>query len=390
MQANSPAHNGSADPDIFLNNMLSLVHLLRHAGLQISTEQVKDFLRALIWVNIGSRDQVYHAARCVFVTRHEHLRLFETIFNAFWRQPVENRPLRGQKAPVAPRHDQHRQPALVTYMARKARESDPEVDVVDKSFTYTDLEIFQQKDFSTMMPEELDTVKRLIQDMRWKVCFRRSRRKTANPMGDNLHMRRVMASAVRHGGVPVTLAWRSRKIKPRPVILIADISGSMEKYSRLVLQFFYAMSHSLKDVECFVFGTRITRITTQLKVKNIDTAINDAAHVVLDWSGGTRIGESLLVFNRQWGRRLLRRGAIVMIVSDGWERGNVDTLRDQMRYLQLRCYRLIWLNPLIGKSGYQPHVEGMAAALQFVDDFLPIHNLQSLSTLATHLASLST
>ena len=158
---------------------------------------------------------------------------------------------------------------------------------------------------------------------------------------------------------------------------------------RLALQFFYSVTHSLKQVECFVFGTRLTRITLQLKLKNIDRAVNDAAAEVVDWAGGTRIGESLATFNRQWSRRVLHRGAIVMIVSDGWERGDVETLRAQMRYLRLRCHRLIWLNPLVGRATYEPLVQGMAAALPYIDDFLPIHNMNSLSALAAHLAALN-
>jgi uncharacterized protein with von Willebrand factor type A (vWA) domain len=375
--------------DHLVGNILTLVNLLRQAGLAVSTDQVGEFASALTWVNIGEREQVYHAARCLLVSRYEHLRLFETLFNAFWRAQHETPHSAGQKAPRAPRHDSDHQPVLVTYMASKARPTDPELDVADKTATYSDLEVLQQKDFSLMTPEELEAVKRLIQNMRWQACFRRTRRKVADDSGETLHMRRVMASAARHSGVPLMLAWQSRKIKQRPIVLIADISGSMEKYSRLVLQFFYSLSQSLKNVECFVFGTRLTRVTTQLKLKNIDRAVNEAAREVVDWSGGTRIGESLSTFNKQWGRRVLHRGAIVIIVSDGWERGDVDNLRAQMRYLQLRCHRLVWLNPLMGKVTYQPVVEGMAAALPYVDDFLPVHNFQSLSTLAARLAAMS-
>ncbi len=374
--------------DYFVKNILTLVNLLRKAGVAVSTDQVSDFVCALTWVNIGEREQVYHAARCLLVSRCEHLRLFETLFNAFWRTQTVASQLPGQKAPRAPRHDQNHQPALVTYMARKALPTDPELDVADRTATYSDIEVLQRKDFSQMTPEELDAVKRLIQDMRWQAAFRQSRRKVASHTGDTLHMRRVIESAVRHGGVPMVLAWQNRKIKQRPIILIADISGSMEKYSRLALQFFYSVTQSLKNVECFVFSTRLTRVTLQLKLKNIDQAVNDAAREVVDWSGGTRIGESLAVFNRQWSRRMLRGGAITLIVSDGWERGDVENLRAQMRYLQLRCHRLVWLNPLMGKRSYQPVVEGMAAALPYIDDFLPIHNFQNLSTLAAHLATL--
>jgi len=374
--------------DSFVTNMLSFIQCLRRAGLPISSDQVMDFVCALTLVDIGQRIRVYHAARCLLVSRYEHLGLFETIFNAFWNLRADAGRPSPQKAPRAPRHDQQ-QPVLMTYMASKARPHDPALDVVDKSATYSDLELLGRKDFSQMTPDELDAVKQLIQAMRWQACFRRSRRRVASPAGDSLHLRRVMASAARHGGVPLALAWQSRKIKQRPIVLIADISGSMEKYSRLVLQFFFSLSHSLKNVECFVFGTRLTRISLQLKLKNIDRAVNEAAAEVVDWAGGTRIGGSLATFNRQWSRRVLRRGAIVMIVSDGWERGDMDNLRAQMRYLQLRCYRLIWLNPLMGKAHYQPQVEGMAAALPFIDDFLPIHNLHSLSTLAAHLSALS-
>jgi uncharacterized protein with von Willebrand factor type A (vWA) domain len=347
-----------------------------------------DFTRALTLVKIGEREQVYHAARCILVNRYEHLRLFETLFNLFWKAPVAAPRLPGQKMRHAPRHHPEHQPVLVTYMASKARQTDPEVDVVDKTGAYSDLERLQRKDFSQMTAEELEAVKRFIQEMRWQACFRRTRRKIVNRSGHTLHMRRVMASAGRHAGVPAVLAWQSRKVKPRPIILIADISGSMEKYSRLALQFAYSLSHSLKQVECFLFGTRLTRVTTQLKLKNIDRAVSDAAREVVDWSGGTRIGESLATFHRQWSRRVLGRGAIILIVSDGWERGDVDALQTQVRSLQRRCHRLVWLNPLIGKPKYQPLVEGMAAVQPYVDDFLPIHNLQSLSTLATHLAKL--
>ena len=378
-----------AQPEPLLGNILTFVEALRQAGVPVSTGQMMDFERALTLIKLRSREQVYHAARCTLISRYEHLRIFDSLFNAFWNKEPDARRSTPQKAPRAPRHDPPNQPALVTYMASKAQAADPELDVADKSFTYSDVEILQGKDFSQMTPEELDAIRRLIQAMRWQAVLRRSRRRIVSRNGEILHMRRVIAEAVRHGGLPLILTWQRRKIKQRPIVLIADISGSMEKYSRLVLQFFYSMAHSLKNIECFVFATRLTRVTLQLKLKNLDRAVNDAAAEVVDWAGGTRIGESLAVFNRQWSRRVLRRGAIVMIVSDGWERGDVTTLHAQMRYLQLRCYRLVWLNPLMGKAHYQPQVEGMAAALPFIDDFLPIHNFNSLATLAAHLATLS-
>jgi hypothetical protein len=378
------------DRDYFLENIIHFIHTLRRTGMPISTEQAMELSQALSYIDISSRDQVYFAARSLLTTRYEHLALFEAMFNAFWQQQTVLPSSRTQKAPHAPRHDRrHHRPLLISYMAQKADQDDPAIDVLDKSATFSNVELLQRKDFSDMTPNELEAVKKLIQNMRWNVSLRRTRRHVPDPKGNQLHMRRVIASSVRHGGTPLELTWQARKITQRPIVLLADISGSMEKYSRLVLQFFYGLSHSLKNVECFVFGTRLTRITPQLKVKNIDRAISDVTLNVFDWSGGTRIGDSLRHFNQDWSRRILRRGAIVLIVSDGWERGDTRVLDQQMRFIQLRCHRLIWINPLLGKTTYQPLVEGMSTALKHVDDFLPIHNLQSLEALGEHLASLT-
>jgi uncharacterized protein len=372
------------EESFLLDNIITFIQMLRRVGLPVSSEQTLDLARALMLVDIGSREQVYHAARCLLVSRVEHLLLFDALFNRFWDNRLKPNAQR-QAQPLAPRHERPNRPLLIQYMARKAQEHEPEIDVLDKSGTYSNADIMQHKDFSTMTDEELESIKRLMQSMRWQVSLRETRRFVADNKGSRMHMRRVLASAVKHGGVPLKLAWQARKIKQRPLVLIADISGSMEKYSRLVLQFFYCLSHSMKNVECFVFGTRLTRITPALKLKNIDLALSEAAFHVVDWSGGTRIGESLAFFNREWSRRVLRRGAIVLIVSDGWERGDTEQLKREMRALHLRCHRLIWLNPLLGKQTYQPLVEGMQVALQHVDDFLPIHNLNSLSILAYHL-----
>lgn len=372
----------------FLQNLLLFTAMLRQAGFAISPQQNMELAQALTLVDMGRREQVYHAARSLLVTRREQMALFEAIFNRFWRNGGDGR-AQPQKAPLAPRHKRHSQPfTIVNYMAAKAQPADQEVEVMDKTQTYSDAELLQQKLFSEMSPEELETIKRLIQELRWQVVLRRTRRRVPDKNGDMLRLRQAMRTAVRTGGVPLHLSWQSRKIKQRPFVLIADISGSMEKYGRLLLQFFYSVSHSVSQVECFVFGSRLTRITHQLKLKNIDRAVDEAAGDVVDWSGGTRIGESLHTFNRQWSRRVLRRGAIVLIISDGWERGDVSVLRQEMRYLQARSHRLIWLNPLLGLSTYQPLVEGMAAALPYIDDFLPVHNLQSLTELSHHLGRL--
>jgi uncharacterized protein with von Willebrand factor type A (vWA) domain len=380
-----------AESSYFLENTLLFTRILRQVGLPISTEQSWDFARALTMVDIGDREQVFHAARCLLIMRQDHLPLFEMLFNRFWRDHSEGSLPHGQKNPMAPKRQTRREQfSIVAYMANQARPADQEIEVTDRSRTFSSAEVLQRREFSEMTPEELRAVKRFIQEMRWQMSQRRTRRWTPDSSGDKLHLRQAMRSTTKYGGVPLDLFWQSRKVKQRPFVLIADISGSMEKYARLMLQFFYSVSRSFSDVESFVFGTRLTRITPQLKFNNIDRAVDEAAREIVDWSGGTRIGESLGTFNRFWSRRVLRRGAITLIVSDGWERGDVSELKREMVYLQRRCHRLIWLNPLLGKSTYQPLVEGMAAALPYVDDFLPIHNLQSLTALSKHLASLGT
>jgi uncharacterized protein with von Willebrand factor type A (vWA) domain len=240
-----------------------------------------------------------------------------------------------------------------------------------------------------MTEAELEQVKRLIQQLRWQISQRETRRRRQERRGDMLHMRAILRDAARHNGAVTRLAWQRRKRKQRPLVIIADISGSMEKYARLLLQFLYSVARSLRRVECFVFGTRLTRITAQLSVRNIDQALDQAAREVVDWAGGTRIGASLQRFNRHWGRRVLGRGAVVLLISDGWEQGDPALLAAEVRRLQRRCHRLIWLNPLLGRETYQPRVGGMQAALAYVDDFLPIHNFQSLEALAQRLGALN-
>jgi uncharacterized protein with von Willebrand factor type A (vWA) domain len=186
----------------------------------------------------------------------------------------------------------------------------------------------------------------------------------------------------------VELAWRETQTEPRPLVVICDISGSMERYSRILLQFVHTITAGYTHVESFVFGTRLTRITRQLRHRDIDEAVESVTRQVVDWSGGTRIGEAVREFNFRWGRRVLGRGPVVLLISDGWDRGDPEMLSREMDRLQRSCHRLIWLNPLLGSPGYEPLTLGMQAALPYVDDFLPVHNLVSLEQLGAKLASI--
>ncbi len=371
-----------------LENVVLFGRLLREAGLPLAPDQVRRFARALGWVDVGDRDQVLQVARSLLVTRHEDLRLFAAVFEHFWSAHTQGNPLRLPKPrPQTPGEDEPRLDAFHV-VGQHVDDRAAEIEVGDRAGAYSASEVLQRRDFAELTDRELVEVRRQIHDLRWQAAERVSRRHLPAHRGARLHLRRVLRDAAKHDGTPIRLERLTPKIKQRPIVLLADISGSMDKYSRLLLHFFYGCLHGLRDVECFVFGTRLTRITQQLRVRNVDVAVEQAAQEIVDWSGGTRIGESLGAFNRRWGRRVLRRGAIVVVASDGWERGDAQELRREMRHLQHRCYRLVWLNPHLGHRDYEPLVEGMAAALPFVDDFLPVHNLRSLLDLATALASL--
>jgi uncharacterized protein len=382
----------TANGDPLLANLLLFPRALQTAGVAVSLDQTLAFLRALAVLGLHDRDPVYHAGRALLVTRQADLAVYDAVFAQFFRSPGSPPPWGRAEGPSLPPQPERKKPVNVaSYMAVKARfleEAVEEVEVVDRSGTWSAQEQLTAKDFAAMTPEELAAVRRLIQALHFVPFHRKTRRQVADPRGRTLDLRRALRSAARAGGVPLTLPRKSPKSKQRPVVLIADVSGSMEKYSRLVLQLFYSMSHALGRVESFVFGTRLTRITPQLALRNIDQAIDQAAREILDWGGGTRIGESLRTFNRRFARRVLGRGAVVLILSDGWERGDSALLGREMRYLNHRCHRLIWLNPLLGGQGYEPKTAGMVAALPFVDDFLSVHNVDSLEALGRHLGNL--
>ncbi len=370
-------------------NLVTFGRTLRRLGLPVTTGQIAALAEALGWVELGARDQVYHTARSLLVKRREDLELFQIVFNHFWSRTSGTGGKRSRGIAERRRDAPFQQRfSIATYRASVAKKTDPSVDLVDRHGTYSEEEILQGKDFSEMSADELEEVRRLMMQIQWRIALRRSRRRVADRRGNIVDLRRTLRETARLRSVPLHLPRRRPKVKERPLILIADISGSMEKYSRLVLQFFYVMSRSLREVECFVFGTRLSRITPEMRIRNVDRAIDAAAREVVDWAGGTRIGACLRTFNRDWSRRVLRRGAVVLVISDGWDRGDVEVLRHEMRYLQARCHHLGWLNPHQGRPGYRPVVSGMAAALDYVDDFRSVRNLEALRDLAGSLADL--
>jgi uncharacterized protein with von Willebrand factor type A (vWA) domain len=256
---------------------------------------------------------------------------------------------------------------------------------------YSPDEALRHKDFGEMSWEEIQEARRAIANLEWTLGERRTRRVRPSRKG-RLNLRRVVRDNLRHGGEPLNLAFRQRIYRPRSLVVLCDVSGSMERYSRMLLHFLHALTQGLKSnpIEAFVFGTRLTRITRHLRYRDVDESLDEMGDVVGDWSGGTRIGEALKSFNFQWARRVLGRGAVVLIISDGWDRGDLPLLVKEMARLQRSAYRLLWLNPLLGLSEYRPVQRGMAVALPYVDDFLPVHNLASMEQLAQVLSSVTT
>ncbi len=254
--------------------------------------------------------------------------------------------------------------------------------------TWSDSERLRRKDFAELEPAELEQVKSMLHDLDWQLDERSTRRRVPRRRGRFIDPRRTLRKSLAQGGEVMQWARRERKRKRRPLVVLCDISGSMEPYSRILLQFLYVVTQGLVGVEAFVFGTRLTRITPQLRRRDVDSALTAVHHEVVDFGGGTRIGEALKTFNFEWSRRVLGQGAAVLVISDGWDRGPVEVLEREMDRLHRSCHRLIWLNPLLGSPRYEPLTRGIQAALPHIDDFLPVHNLESLEQLGRHLRRL--
>ena len=378
-----------------LHNLLLFGRILRSLGLDVNAGRMMDLVAALQIISIGRRSDFYYAARGLLVHRREDIAPFDEAFEFFWRS--RGRELTSLDLRALGERRRYRRPQIVppplreeaTSVVDSPASSSDEPPVLQATLTYSQREVLRHKDFGDLSAGELDAVKLLMSEIVWRVRERRTRR-LRRGHGRLLDLRRTIRRNLRYGGEILDWAEREPKLKPRPLVIIADVSGSMERYTRLLLLFTYGLARALEQrVEAFVFSTRLTRITRQLKERNLDRALREVSRVVPDWSGGTRIGDALHAFNFEWGRRVLGGGALTLVISDGWDCGDAALLSDEISRLQRSSRRLIWLNPLLGSPDYEPLTRGIKAALPYIDDFLPVHNLASLSDLATHLERLS-
>ena len=378
-------------PDLLLR-LGAFARLLHDAGLEAGPRRLTDATRALGYIDLKRQIDFRNALRSVFVGRKEDLATFETAFDIFWAPPDPRAaagvmPGRSRALPMSPERAKAWANALGLSSSQMNREQDPTV-VPASSSGYSAEELLRHKDFEQMTWQETEQVRRLLEQSPWRVAERRTRRLRAARAG-RIDLRRSARHAIRSSGELMSLFHRRPRVRRRPLVLICDVSGSMERYSRLLMIFTHAIARR-EDVEAFVFSTRLTRITRLLRYRDLDRCLDSVSKGVHDFSGGTRIGEALGDFNRHWARRVLGHGAVVIIVSDGWDRGDPARLTAELVHLRRSAHRLIWLNPLLGSEGYQPLTRGMAAALPHVDDFLAAHNLKALEDLGRLLAGLGT
>ena len=395
--------------ELLLARIVDFCHMLWEMGLDVGPGRVLEVVNSLHLVKLANRSDFYYFLKSNLVSRHEQEAAFDVAFAWFWRRtdqpsgaaPAEVEQARAKRrstvalppnrqraedmknarsVPQVGAPTRHPASRLRDARRKKKRDEDNE-EPAEHVGRFSAEEALRHKDFEDFSWEEMRQARELMARMRWRLGMRQTRRLKPSRRGRSLDLRRTFRRSLRSAGEPLTLARRVRRRKPRPLVILCDISGSMSLYSRLLLHFIHTVTNGREQVETFVFGTRLTRITRQLARRDVDAAIADVTKAVQDWSGGTRIGDSLRTFNFRWARRTLGRGAVVLIISDGWDRGDTTVLSEEMARLQRNCHRLIWLNPLLGQDDYRPVTAGMRAAIPYIDNFLPANNLDSLVAL---------
>jgi uncharacterized protein with von Willebrand factor type A (vWA) domain len=390
----SVEHKGNPGDGRLLENLMHFGRALRAAGLPVGPGKVLAAAEAVQAVGIINRSDFYWALHAVFVNRRDQRELFDQAFHIFWRNPQLLEKMMGlllpeMRAPDAPEGEEmSRRLAEALHPGRgEAPDNQPQEKEIelDAAMTFSDRELLQKMDFEQMSAEEVARAKQLIQRMTLPLMDVPTRRFQPNPRGPRADMRATLRAALRSGGL-IALKRKSRRTRPPPLVILCDISGSMSRYSRLFLHFMHAVTNDRDRVYTFLFGTRLTNVTRFLRYRDVDVAIDKVAGVVEDWSGGTRIGQCLSEFNRRWSRRVLAQGAVVLFITDGLDRDAGVGLGLEMDRLHKSCRRLVWMNPLLRYEGFAPKSLGMRAILPYVDEFRPVHNLESLGELVSALS----
>ena len=373
-----------------VENIVHFVRILRAAGLPVGPARVLDALAAVQSVGIDHRTDFRAALSSVLVSRRDHLPLFEQAFDVFWRDPkLLERMIAALLPKVHGRIGDVQAPQMPARLAqaliqapKPGDDSETREIEFDAAFTFSAREVLQKKDFATMTAAELIEVRKMLSELKLPLPEIAVRRTRAAARGRAVDLRATMRGMVGAAGAVAPLRYRARRHRAPPLVVLCDISGSMDRYARMLLHFLHAITNDRHRVHALVFGTRLTNITRHLKHRDVDVALGRVTAAVADWAGGTRIGASLAEFNRRWSRRLLGQSAVVLLISDGLDADAGQGLDFEMDRLAKSCARLVWLNPLLRYSGFEARPAGIRAMLPHVDDFLPVHNLASLMDLA--------
>ena len=376
-----------------LQQITDFCALLRQMGVNVTTTNQLSWCRSVQLIDISERDAFYHTARTNLISKDTDIETFDLAFNLFWRYPrtefeaVDAESETSEASSLQDLSDTSDEQDMLEQWLDSETEDNAEGEE-DDSTAYSVEEVLTRKDFSEFTTEDMERAREIVAKLAALLATRLSRRKVVGKKGKIIDFRRSWRKSLVHGGEPLELIRKQQKIKKTKILLLCDVSGSMDCYAKFLIQFIYGMQKELKEVEVAVFSTHLTDITGLLRRKGLAEGLNEVADVVPDWSGGTKIGESLLEFYRQFAPSFSAYRTVVILISDGWDRGDVEVLRHSMEMLHRHAYRLIWLNPLLGSDGYQPICRGIRTALPYVDYFLPAHNLESLAELTKILIPL--
>jgi uncharacterized protein with von Willebrand factor type A (vWA) domain len=374
-------------------NVMHFARLLRAAGLRVGPDRVIDCVQALEIAGTDRRDDWYWTMSAVLLSREEQRPVFDQAFRLFWRDPKLTEKMMQMLLPKTygrtPKPDEQQSQRLTDALfGQKKPEEQPEEQKVemDAHLTFSSREVLQRMDFDTMSAAELAAAKKMMSELRLPLPMLRTRRLAPHRRGARVHLRATLRESLREGGDVIALVRAKPIVVHPPLVVLCDISGSMNPYARMFLHFLHAITNDRDRVHTFVFGTRLTNVTRQLRHRDVDVAMARVADVIKDWSGGTRIGVCLREFNWRWGRRVLGQNACVLLVSDGLDREAGEGLAEEMQRLHKSCRTLIWLNPLLRYDRFEAKPAGVRAMLPHVDRFLPVHNLKSLVELAYALS----
>ena len=375
-----------------LPNLLAFGRALKQLGVKVSLSQVIDVSRSVEFVDIADKADFHALLRSNLISQKEDFPVFDILFDCFWREqsyervPMETVDIQGTPTESGAQEGGDEEGLEEAVAETVATENVPLENLDEFSVpTYSPQELLNRKDFSEMGVEESRAIARAILLIATKIATQISRRKKLGRKGNVVDPRWTMRKNMKYGGEIIELVTRKRRIKKTRVVLLCDVSGSMDCYSRFLIQFMYGLQNELWGVETFVFSTSLSRITHLIRTKDIANALEKISGSILGWSGGTNIGRALHTFNRNFAPSMVTHRTVVVIISDGWDRGDVSLLEREMQDLKRRCKKIIWLNPLLASENYEPLCKGMQAALPYLDLFLSVHNVNSLITLGRTL-----